>query len=188
MLKCRLRRLTHTHSVILILLTIIILHIILLHLITLNIIILNTIVRIIVRITVRIIVIVIIIIVIIIIIIIITITVITITVIIAIIIINIIIIIIIILNIVLHYPTLSSHSPHTVWGLLPVIVFARWRCKWHCITAAWIRARNINVFSCKVVASRFLAAAAVRVILCSFAGGHPKLYWNGCIRVAMVNC
>ena len=87
-----------------------------------------------------------------------------------------------------HCPTLSSHSPHTVWGLLPVIVFARWRCKWHCITAAWIRARNINVFSCKVVASRFLAAAAVRVILCSFAGGHPKLYWNGCIRVAMVNC
>jgi len=40
-----------------------------------------------------------------------------------IIIIVIIIIIIMIFIIILHYPTLSSHSPHTVWGLLPEICF-----------------------------------------------------------------
>ena len=37
-----------------------------------------------------------------------------------------------------------------------------------------------------VAASRLLGAAAGCVILWSFAVGHRKSYWNGCIKAAMV--
>ena len=37
-----------------------------------------------------------------------------------------------------------------------------------------------------MAASRLLGATAVCVILSSFAGGHRKLYWNGCIKSAIV--
>jgi len=36
-----------------------------------------------------------------------------------------------------------------------------------------------------VAASRLLGAAAVCVILLSFAGGHRKSYWSGCIKAAI---
>ena len=36
--------------------------------------------------------------------------------------------------------------------------------------------------------SRLLGATAACVILLSFAAGHRKLYWNGCIKSARVIC
>ena len=36
--------------------------------------------------------------------------------------------------------------------------------------------------------SRLLGATAAYVILLSFAAGHRKLYWNGCIKSARVIC
>ena len=39
-----------------------------------------------------------------------------------------------------------------------------------------------------MAASRLLGAAAARVILLSFAAGHRKSYWNGCIKAAIVIC
>ena len=43
---------------------------------------------------------------------------------------------------------------------------------------------DLNVMT----ASRLLAAEAACVILLSFAAGHCKLYWSGCIKVATVIC
>ena len=55
--------------------------------------------------------------------------------------------------------------------------------------------RSSRVFSYSVsadrtvmAASRLLGAAAVCVILLSFAAGHRKSYWSGCIKVAIVIC
>ena len=39
-----------------------------------------------------------------------------------------------------------------------------------------------------MAASRLLGATAACVILSSFAAGHRKLYWNGCIKSARVIC
>ena len=39
-----------------------------------------------------------------------------------------------------------------------------------------------------MAASRLLGATAVCAILLSFAAGHRKLYWNGCIKSARVIC
>ena len=39
-----------------------------------------------------------------------------------------------------------------------------------------------------MAASRLLGAAAARVILLSFAAGHPESYWSGCIKAAIVIC
>ena len=39
-----------------------------------------------------------------------------------------------------------------------------------------------------MAASRLLGATAACVILLSFAAGHRKLYWNGCIMSARVIC
>ena len=39
-----------------------------------------------------------------------------------------------------------------------------------------------------MAASRLLGATAACVILLSFAAGHCKLYWNGCIKSARVIC
>jgi len=39
-----------------------------------------------------------------------------------------------------------------------------------------------------MAASKFLAAAAACVILLSFAAGHRKSYWSGCIEIAIVIC
>ena len=39
-----------------------------------------------------------------------------------------------------------------------------------------------------VAASKFLGATAACVILSCFAAEHRKLYWNGCVKVAMVIC
>ena len=39
-----------------------------------------------------------------------------------------------------------------------------------------------------MAASRLLGAAAACVILLSFAAGHRKSYWSGCIKVAIVIC
>ena len=39
-----------------------------------------------------------------------------------------------------------------------------------------------------MAASRLLGAMAACVILLSFAAGHRKLYWNGCIKSARVIC
>ena len=39
-----------------------------------------------------------------------------------------------------------------------------------------------------MAASRLLGAMAARVIVLSFAAGHCKLYWNGCIKSARVIC
>ena len=39
-----------------------------------------------------------------------------------------------------------------------------------------------------MAASRLLGATAACVILLSFAAGHRKLYWNGCIKSARVIC
>ena len=36
--------------------------------------------------------------------------------------------------------------------------------------------------------SRLLGAAAAYVILLSFAAGHRKSYWSGCIKAAIVIC
>ena len=56
-------------------------------------------------------------------------------------------------------------------------------------------ARSSNVFCNSVsadrivmAASRLLGAKAACVILLSFAAGHRKLYWNGCIVSARVIC
>ena len=35
-----------------------------------------------------------------------------------------------------------------------------------------------------MAASRLLGATAAYVIILSFAAGHPKSYWNGCIKAA----
>ena len=37
-----------------------------------------------------------------------------------------------------------------------------------------------------MAASRLLGATAACIILLSFAAGHRKLYWNGCIQAAIV--
>ena len=39
-----------------------------------------------------------------------------------------------------------------------------------------------------MTASRLLGATAAYLILLSFAAGHRKLYWNGCIKSARVIC
>ena len=39
-----------------------------------------------------------------------------------------------------------------------------------------------------MAASKFLAAAAACVILLSFAAGHRKSYWSGCVEIAIVIC
>ena len=39
-----------------------------------------------------------------------------------------------------------------------------------------------------VAASRLLGASAACIILLSFAAGHRKSYWSGCIRAAIVIC
>jgi hypothetical protein len=39
-----------------------------------------------------------------------------------------------------------------------------------------------------VVVSRLLIAAAASVMLLSFAAGHCKSYWSGCIKAAIVIC
>ena len=39
-----------------------------------------------------------------------------------------------------------------------------------------------------MAASRLLGAAAACVILLSFAAGHRKSYWSGCIKAAIVIC
>ena len=39
-----------------------------------------------------------------------------------------------------------------------------------------------------MAASKLLGATAACVILSSFAAGHRKLYWNGCIKSARVIC
>ena len=39
-----------------------------------------------------------------------------------------------------------------------------------------------------MAASRLLGTAAACVILMSFAAGHPKSYWSGCIKAAIVIC
>ena len=39
-----------------------------------------------------------------------------------------------------------------------------------------------------MAASRLLGAAAACVILLSFAAGHCKSYWSGCIKAAKVIC
>ena len=39
-----------------------------------------------------------------------------------------------------------------------------------------------------MAASKLLGARAACVILLSFAAGHRKLYWNGCIKSARVIC
>ena len=56
-------------------------------------------------------------------------------------------------------------------------------------------ARSSSVFCNSVsadrivmAASRLLGARAACVILSSFAAGHRKLYWNGCIKSARVIC
>jgi len=46
----------------------------------------------------------------------------------------------------------------------------------------------VSVDGSEVVASRFLAAAAVCVMLLSFAAERRKSYWSGRIKVAMVIC
>ena len=44
---------------------------------------------------------------------------------------------------------------------------------------------SVSVDGSEVVASRFLAAAAVCVMLLSFAAERRKSYWSGRIKVAM---
>ena len=39
-----------------------------------------------------------------------------------------------------------------------------------------------------MAASRLLGAMAAYVILLSFAAGHRKSYWNGCIKAAIAIC
>ena len=39
-----------------------------------------------------------------------------------------------------------------------------------------------------MAASRLLGATAACVILLSFAAGHRKLYWNGCIVSVRISC
>ena len=55
--------------------------------------------------------------------------------------------------------------------------------------------RNSRVFCNSVsadrtvkAASRLLGAAAAHVILVSFAAGHRRSYWSGCIKAAIVMC
>ena len=47
-----------------------------------------------------------------------------------------------------------------------------------------------SVFAHRIVmaASRLLGAAAAYVILSSFAAGHRKSYWSGCIKAVIVIC
>ena len=93
--------------------------------------------------------------------------------------------------------------------------FATWCCKTHCngcMDVAWASfwekagasgfgaaissafARSSSVFCDSVsadrivmAASRLLGATAACVILLSFAAGHRKLYWSGCIEAAIVS-
>ena len=39
-----------------------------------------------------------------------------------------------------------------------------------------------------MAASRLLGASAACIILLSFAAGHRKSYWSGCIKAAKVIC
>ena len=39
-----------------------------------------------------------------------------------------------------------------------------------------------------MAASRLLGAAAACITLLSFAAGHRKSYWSGCIQVAILIC
>ena len=39
-----------------------------------------------------------------------------------------------------------------------------------------------------MAASRLLGAVAACVVLLSFAPGHRKSYWSGCLKVAIVSC
>ena len=39
-----------------------------------------------------------------------------------------------------------------------------------------------------MASSRLLGATAACVMLLSFAAGHRKLYWNGCVKSARVIC
>ena len=50
----------------------------------------------------------------------------------------------------------------------------------YALVASVVADRNV------MTASRLLAAEAARVILLSFAAGHCKLQWSGCIKVATV--
>ena len=47
-----------------------------------------------------------------------------------------------------------------------------------------------SAFADRIVltASRLFGAAAVCIILSSFAAGHRKSYWNGCIQAAIIIC
>ena len=47
-----------------------------------------------------------------------------------------------------------------------------------------------SISRCRIVmaASRLLGAPAACVILLSFAAGHSKSHWSGCIKAAIVIC
>ena len=47
---------------------------------------------------------------------------------------------------------------------------------------------SISRYRIVMLASRSLGAAAACVILLSFAAGHRKSYWSGCIKPAVVIC
>ena len=47
---------------------------------------------------------------------------------------------------------------------------------------------SISRYCIVMATSRLPGAAAACVIPLSFAAGHCKLYWSGCIKVAMVIC
>ena len=59
-------------------------------------------------------------------------------------------------------------------------------CRRSCIEIAFCNSACAD--GIVMAASRLLGAAAACVILLSFAAGHQKSYWNGCIKAALVIC
>ena len=56
------------------------------------------------------------------------------------------------------------------------------------VRSSFVLCNSVSADRIELAASRLLGAAAACVILLSFAAGHPKLYWIGCIKAAIVIC
>ena len=91
------------------------------------------------------------------------------------------------LHILLYFSSLSGHPSSSFFALVLRSGFGA------AISDAVVRSSIVfcnSVAADRIVmaASRLLGAAAACAILLSFAAGHHKSYWNGCIKAAIVIC
>ena len=64
-----------------------------------------------------------------------------------------------------------------------------WRCNFsRCCASSIVLYSSISRYRIVMAASRLLGAAAACVVLLSFAAGHCKSWWSGCIEAAIVLC